>query len=101
MAQLFISQDRLDAWSEEARVDLDGDTLTLADDGRQFTIRPAVRFLQVTGSETDPHDLLGKVHDEESLATMGADHYDTSVILDETAYDVQPGFLGRPTPREA
>jgi hypothetical protein len=31
---------------------------------------------------------------------MGADHYMYSVILGETAYDVQPGFLGEPLPRE-
>src|SRR5678815_3443237 len=99
MAQLFISQDRLDSWTSEARVDLDGDVMTLADDGRCFRLRPAVRFLQVIGSESDPNQLVNKVKDETTLARMGADHYVTSVILGEVAYDVQPGFLGEPLPR--
>ena len=99
MARLFISQERLDTWNAEQRVTLSGDVMTLADDGRSFRIRPAVRFLQVSGSGDDPNDLLDKVHDEDSLDEMGADHYMASVILGETAYDVQPGFLGDPLPR--
>src|SRR6266545_2843902 len=99
MAQLFISQERLDAWNAERRVSLAGDIMTLADDGRSFRIRPAVRFLRVAGSAEDPNRLLDTVRDERSLDAMGADHYMYSVILGETAYDVQPGFLGEPLPR--
>jgi hypothetical protein len=101
MAQLFISQERLDAWNAEQRVVLDGNIMTLADDGRSFRIRPAVRFLRVrvAGSTEDPNHLLETVHDEHSLDEMGADHYMYSVILGETAYDVQPGFLGEALPR--
>jgi|SRR5687767_1324730 hypothetical protein len=101
MAQLFISQERLDAWSAEQRVNVDGDIMTLADDGRSFRIRPAVRFLRVAGSTEDPNQLVDTVRDETSLDVMGADHYMYSVILGETAYDVQPGFIGEPLPRGA
>lgn len=99
MARLFISQDRLDAWTAESRVNVDGDVMTLNDDGRSFTIRPAVRFMKVSGSEQDPHDLLGRVKDETALDEMGADHYMNSVIMGDTAYDVQVGFIGDPLPR--
>jgi hypothetical protein len=99
MARLFISQERLDAWTSEQRVAVDGDRMTLADDGRSFVIRPAVRFLKVSGSANDPHDLIGKVKDEMALASMGADHYMNSVIMGDTAYDVQLGFLGDPLRR--
>jgi hypothetical protein len=107
MAQLFISQERLDAWSAEQRISVTGDIMTLSDDGRSFRIRPAVRFLRVAGStasdgsdpNADPNDLLETVRDERGLDEMGADHYMYSVILGETAYDVQPGFLGEPLPR--
>jgi hypothetical protein len=100
MARLFISQERLDTWSAEHRVELDGDVMTLAEDGRSFRIRPAVRFLKLSGAENDPNQLLGTVRDEAALAEMGADYYMNSVILGEVAYDVQPGFLGDPIPRE-
>lgn len=100
MARLFISQDRLDAWTAEQRVRVDGDIMTLADDGRAFRISPAVRFLQVAGGESDPNDLLEKVKEERALDEMGADHYMNSVIFGEVAYDVQPGFVGDPLPRK-
>jgi hypothetical protein len=99
MARLFISQDRLDAWTMEHRVAVEGDRMTLADDGRSFRIRPAVRFLRVSGPDADPHDLVGKVKDEVALADLGADQYMNSVIMGDTAYDVQPGFLGDPLRR--
>jgi hypothetical protein len=99
MARLFISQDRIDSWTAEQRVSIVGDVMTLADDGRAFKIRMAVRFLKVTGADSDPNDLLGTVKDEAALEKMGADQYMNSVILGEVAYDVQPGFLGDPLPR--
>lgn len=105
MARLFISQERLDVWSGENRVEVEGDVMTLADDGRSFKIRPAVRFLSVAGGDDDPNDLLDKVKEESTLEEMGAELYLTassgnSVILDEVAYDVQSGFIGDPLPRE-
>jgi len=99
MARLFISQDRLDAWSVENRVTLVGDVMTLADDGRSFRIHPAVRFLKVSGGDADPNDLIGRVKGDADLTDMGADQYMNSVIYRDTAYDVQPGFLGDPLPR--
>ena len=99
MARLFISQERLDSWNEDNRIEVAGDRMTLLDDGRSFTISPAVRFLRVAGGDQDPHDLLGTVHAEADLEEMGAEHYMDSVILGDTAYDVQCGFLGVPGPK--
>lgn len=96
MAKLFISQDRLDAWTLEQKVALDGDVMTLAADGRSFRIRPAMRFLRVAGGDPDPNALVETVQDEVDLAGLGADSYMTSCIVGETAYDTQPGFLGEP-----
>ncbi|HET6612970.1 MAG TPA: hypothetical protein VFG83_13310 [Kofleriaceae bacterium] len=99
MARLFISQERLDSWTAENRIVIDGEVMTLTDGGRRFTIRPAVLFTSVSGSDADPNSLVGTVRDEDALATMGADCYMTSVIVDETAYDVVNGFVGDPMPR--
>ena len=96
MARLFISEERLDAWMADGKVELDGEQMTLKEIGRSFTIRPAVRFMGVEGGEQDPSDLLGKVKDEEALAELGAEHYSTSVIHGDVAYQVQQGFLGDP-----
>jgi hypothetical protein len=96
VAKLFISQERLDAWAAEQKVALDGDIMTLAADGRSFRIRAAVRFLKVAGGDGDPNRLLDTVLDERDLEALGADSYMTSCIVGDTAYDVQPGFLGEP-----
>lgn len=96
MARLFISQERLDAWTAEAKVEVEGNEMTLVEDGRAFAIRPAVLFLKVAGNDPDEADLIGRVKDEAALAQMGADQYMNSVIVGETAYDVQCGFVGDP-----
>ncbi len=96
MARLFISQDRLDSWASENKVEIAGDTLIVSELRRSFRILPAVRFLRVAGSEADPHELLGTVKDAATLEAMGADLMADSVILGDTAYEVQTGFLGEP-----
>jgi len=94
VARLFISNQRLEAWSSEGKIELDGTRMILSELGRAFDIKPAVYFARVAGGDTDPHDLLGRVKDEEELATMGADHMASSVIYVDTAYEVISGFLG-------
>jgi len=101
VARLFISQNRLDAWSTENRVSIDGDRMTLVDDGRSFRIVPAVHFVRVAGGDPDPSDLVGKVSYERDLDGMGAELYMNSVIYRDTAYDVECGFMGEPLPAES
>ena len=95
MARLFISQDRLDEWTADNKATLNEDQLTLNELGRVFVVEPAVRFMSVAGNEPDPNDFLNRVKTEEELTLLGADLYMTSVIHGETAYEVQPGFVGR------
>ena len=98
MPRLFISQEQLDTWVQEERVQLEEDALTL-DDGRRYRLVPAVGFCAVTGDEADPHGLVGTVKTKEQLAEMGAEHYPGSVILADVAYEVCEGFVGQPVPR--
>ena len=101
VARLFISQNRLDTWSGEDRVKVDGDVMTLSGDGRAFRIRPAVRFLKVSGNGADPHLLVGKVKTVDAVHGLGGEHFHEAVLVGETAYDVQNGFLGDPIPQGA
>jgi hypothetical protein len=101
MARLYISQNRIDAWSAENRIDVKGDRMTLVEHKRSFTLHPAVRFLKVSGGGEDPHDLVNKVKAIDELATMGADLMADSVIYGETAYDVENGFVGEALPKSA
>ena len=96
MARLFISQGRLDSWVSEDRIKVDGDVMRLGDDPRTFKLKPAVRFVKVSGGGDDAHKLLGKVKLVSQIEKDGGEHYMESVLLGDTAYDVQSGFVGEP-----
>lgn len=98
MSRLFISLERLDAWTAEGRASLDGNRMTLTQLGRSFAMKPAVHFVRATGPERDPHDLVGRVKSKDALEEMGADQLESSVIYKDTAYDVVDGFIGEPLP---
>ena len=98
MSRLFISVDRLDAWTAEGRAALDGDKMILTELGRAFTMTPAVCFVQATGQDNDPNDLVGLVRSKPQLDAMGAEQVSNSVIYNDTAYDVIDGFIGEPLP---
>ncbi len=96
MARLFISQGRLDSWVTEDRIKVDGDVMTLAGDSRFFKLKPAIRFMKVAGGGDDPNQLVGKVKAVAEVEKIGGEHFMESVLLGETAYDVQTGFIGEP-----
>jgi hypothetical protein len=92
MSRLFVSQELLDQWAVEGKIELAGNTLKLLNEQRAFHLLPGVRFLSLAAG-LDRARLLGRVKSEEQLQTLGAELYMNSVLLDEDAYDVQCGFL--------
>ncbi len=98
MSRLFISVERLEAWTAEGRAALEGDRMTLVELGRKFAMLPAVHFVSATGTDTDPYDLIGRVKSKEALESMGAEQFANSVIYNDTAYEVVDGFIGDPLP---
>jgi len=98
MSRLFISVDRLDAWTAEGRAALEGDRMILTELGRSFTMTPAVHFVKTMGQDSDPNDLVGLVKSKPQLDAMGAEQLANSVIFNDTAYDVIDGFIGEPLP---
>ena len=89
---LFVPQSVLDRWSEQGRVGVDGHVLTILQDGKSFALTSAVRFIKMEAGD-DVTGLLQKVKTTEALKQMGAEHYMESVILGDSAYQVQQGFL--------
>lgn len=96
MPRIYVSQALVDRWLVGGRIELDGDLLRLANPPTSLFINPAVFFERVDGGDADPHQLVGCVKSSQELAQMGAEHYDTSVVLGEEAYTVQPGFIAVP-----
>ena len=89
---LFVPQSVLDRWSEQGRIEVEGNVLTILGEQKSFALTPAVRFLKMEAGE-DTAGLLAKVKTTDALKQMGAEHYMESVILGENAYQVQQGFL--------
>ena|SRR5438552_5627537 len=89
---LFVPQSVLDKWSEQGRIQVDGNVLTILGEGKNFALTSAVRFMKMEAGD-DNAGLLQKVKTTDALKQMGAEHYMESVILGENAYQVQQGFL--------
>ena len=89
---LFVPQSVLDKWSEQGRIEVDGNVLTILGEQKSFALTSAVRFIKMEAGE-DNAGLLAKVKTTDALKQMGAEHYMESVILGESAYQVQQGFL--------
>ena len=89
---LFVPQGVLDKWSELGKVAVDGHVLTLLGENKSFQLTSAVRFLKMEAGD-DVAKLLAKVKTTDALKQMGAEHYMDSVILGDSAYQVQQGFL--------
>jgi hypothetical protein len=79
-------------------IQLDGELLRLAAGATPTSlfITQAVYFEQVDGDDHDPYQVVGCVKSSVELAQMGAEHFDTSVVLGELAYTVVPGFVAVP-----
>jgi hypothetical protein len=89
---LFVPQSVLATWSEQGRISVEGNVLTILGENKKFALTSAVRFLKMEAGE-DVAGLLRKVKSIDALKQMGAEHYMESVILGESAYQVQQGFL--------
>jgi len=89
---LFVPQSVLDKWSEQGRIQVDGNVLTILGENKNFALTTAVRFIKMEAGD-DTARLLQKVKTTDALKQMGAEHYMESVILGECAYQVQQGFL--------
>ncbi len=95
--KLFFSQDILDVWCGEAKVSVDGETLTInRTPPSQFRLIPAYRIISVAGGGEDPEKWVNKVKTRDELETAGADVYMNSILVGETAYDAEYGYLAEP-----
>lgn len=95
-SRIFLSQEALDSWIGEGRADIQGDVLVDKVGERRFQLREGVRFLSEVSGGDDREALVGRVKDLVQLAEMGGEYLSDSVVLGELAYEVQPGFVGRP-----
>jgi len=85
----------LDALINEDKIKLDGNLITiLSKDNPTFELDPAFRFMKTADGSLDPHSLVGQIKYEKDIRAMHAEIYLDSIIYKETAYVVEPGFIG-------
>jgi hypothetical protein len=94
--RVFFPQAALDQWIVDGTVDLSGNELTIVGAGRRDRLAEALRVMREVTTGTDPNDLLGRVKTRGYLEELGAEVVESSMILGDTAYDVEPGWLGAP-----
>jgi hypothetical protein len=100
-AKVFISQGVIDAWVSSDQAELSGNALSFRTRPGALELQPASLFKRISAGKDDPHHLIGKVLDEEAVLALGGETYMSSVLIGETAYDVEPGFIGAPAEADA
>ncbi len=99
--RVFIPQDQLDRWIVDGTADLQQEELTIVSEGRRYRVAEAVRVLRDVSGTGDPHELIDRVKTRVYLEQLGAEIVETSMLLGDTAYDVEPGWIGVPVGRLA
>jgi len=95
-SRFFFPQQALDSWIHEERVELTGDELTILSEGRKYRLTEAAHILRDATGESDAFDLVGRVKSVAFLTELGAEILDNSMIVGDSAYDIETGFMGVP-----
>lgn len=93
MTRFFIPQEWADAAIMEDRVEVQGDTMMVRADQKRYKIEEAVRIIAVEGGDVDSAGLVGKVKTQEDVNRMGGEQMGDSMIVHDTPYRVQLGFV--------
>jgi hypothetical protein len=94
--RIFFPQAALDEWIVDGTVELTSNVLTILSEGRRYELAEAVLVVREVSGAGDPHDLLGRVKILPILQGLGAELIETSMLLGDAAYDVEPGWVGTP-----
>src|SRR5450432_691088 len=93
--RIFFPQAALDEWIVAGTVDLQDGVLTLLPVGRRYRLAEAVRIVRDASGGGDA-ELLGRVKARVYLEQIGAEIVETSMLLGDAAYDVEPGWVAVP-----
>jgi hypothetical protein len=95
MNKIFFSQSILDSLITEGKIRLEKNMLTLlSKDTPTFELEPGYRITRTADNSPDPHGLTGQIKYEKELKAENAELYLDSLLYKNTAYVVEPGFIG-------
>jgi hypothetical protein len=95
--RVFFPQAALDQAISDGTVDLRDGELTIVAEGRRFALSEAVRVVGEVGGTGDAHAIVGRAKVRAYLEQLGAEILETSMLLGDSAYDVEPGWVGVPS----
>jgi hypothetical protein len=94
--RVFFPQGALDRWIVDGTIELRETELTIRPIGRRYKLEEAVRVLREVSGGGDPHRLIGRVKTRAHIEQLGGEIIESSLLLEDDAYDVEPGWLGAP-----
>lgn len=94
--KVFLPQDLVDSWITADKVELAGEFMTFRGSRVALRLVPGFYFDHVAGGLDEGHQLLGRAKSKAAVAALGAEVYMNSIILGETAYEVEAGFVAKP-----
>ena len=87
MPRIFVSQRRVQQWTEEGRVTIDGNTMTLPELGRSFRLTEAFFIERMVAGSSDTLKLAGRVKTRNQIAVLGGEVFLNSLLIGDDAYE--------------
>lgn len=94
--RIFFPQEALDSWLVSGAVDLQDQDLLLKNEGRKYRLTEGARIVREVTGDPDNAEIVGTCKTLPFLRELGADILERSMIIENNAYDIIPGFLGTP-----
>ncbi len=94
--KVFLPQELVDSWIASDKIELAGEIMTFRGSALSVRLVPGFYFDRVSGGSDEGHMLLGRAKSKAAVAALGAEVYMTSVLLGDTAYEVEAGFIAKP-----
>jgi hypothetical protein len=91
--RMFIAQSTIEAWLDSGLAVLGDQRVELLARRATYALVPAVRFVAVVG-DGPAAALVGRVLAEARVMALGGELVGSSVVLGDTAFEVEPGWIG-------
>lgn len=94
--RIFFPQAALDEWIVDGSIELQDGELTVLAAGRRYRLAEAVHVVRDASGGGDV-ELVGRIKARVYLEQLGAELVESSMLLGDAAYDVEPGWVGVPS----